>query len=112
MQDDRIVILDTTGLIIFDAEKTNGIRLRKAAKLGIRYTSGGRKSGAAKFFGLYTSRRGEIGTYTNDGSKGHLLIWIQNTTGSAREMKIRESPIEFSRYEDDYVIGRPNPVIR
>jgi len=111
LQDGRIVILDENGLSIFESEKTNGIRRRKAVNLCRKYKGGGR-SKAGCFFGLFATRRAEIGTYVNDGQKGHMLVFVQNTTAPAKEFKIRESKIDFANFDDDYVIGRPNPMIR
>ena len=115
LRDGRVAILDGDGICIFDSQKTNGIRLRKLAKLSKKYKPAVQKrSGGASLFGLFTSRKngGEVGTYTNDANKGHIFVWLQNTSAKISEWKIREAPIKFRDFEDDYVIGRPNPMIR
>ena len=111
LKDGRIAILDAAGITIFESEKTNGIRRRKCCKLSRKFQKVGK---GGQFYGLFTSRSngGEIGTYTNCIENGHNLVWVQNTTKPAKEMKIRQAKINFAHYNDEYCIGAPRPSIR
>ena len=102
--------MDKSGVIIFEREKTNGLRKPKKVFLHKKYQN--RQSKGGQFFGLFASRRGELGTYTEDRDKGHMLVWIQNVNGGVKEMKIRECPINFDAWDDEYLVGKARPQIR
>ena len=109
LSDNRVIFIDKSALVCFNSSKKNGIRQRCAAQISKKYK--GRRGPA--FFGLFANRRGEIGTYTEDSDKGHLLVWVKSPNRfdfqSGTKMNgIREAVIDFRNWDD----SRYSPVIR